>query len=76
MSATATEPMPRKTGKTPTDYIVRLPPEYREFANAIRAVTGRPATICVQIAIEQAAIDHGIDIKPNWPHLLRRRDDD
>ena len=51
-------------------FMIRLPESYREALRKLKAKTGRPMTIAVQIAIEKELQSFGIEFEPNWPEQL------
>jgi predicted DNA-binding protein len=70
---TLERPMAKKKSEQvqePKDVHLRLPPEYGVILDAISAMTARPKTVEVQIAIERRAKSLGVTFTPNWPETV------
>ncbi len=60
----------KKPDQHTSDFMIRLPPEYRKVLQTIQKKEGRPMTITVQMALERYFRDVGADFTPNWPEAL------
>ena len=68
MATMTLEPMAKKQAE-PAPFQVKLPGEYHSPLKKAEALTGRPMSVSVQVALEMYFRLMDIPFKPNWPEL-------
>lgn len=58
-----------KQNKTKGPFQVKLPGEYHQPLQKAEALSGRPMSVSVQVALELYFRLMGIPFRPNWPEL-------
>ena len=60
----------KKPDQHASDFMIRLPEEYRSVLQKIQKSQGTPMTVTVQMALEMFFRARGISFTPNWPEAL------
>lgn len=68
MTTTPAEPM-AKSNSDQKPFQVKLPGEYHKPLQKTEALTGRPMSVSVQMALELYFRLMGVPFKPNWPEV-------